>query len=537
MKPLDLKQRAFKADEITYLDRKSIQLDRMLLNLFELLRFDGRPAVHRRPRRIDLDSLLKLMQARPSTFPGFTDHPETARAWLSGGLIEIMNRDKPGREMVVGPRPLHLNAFKLANPKAAADYGASRQVWAMLFHADHALLGRLKAFFGRGLDPAADVYDRSTPLDIETLAILGLVDQVTVDPQTTPLPDPLPPLCLGQGRILADDLRRLLAHEQVVPRHVLAGYIQTVIGLHLALFTLRLFWLLPDWIEGARRHESCSDCPLECGNTLDLLQCPYQHEIVVDMTDDPASPATALARESASMHLDRVSAYTRAVILLNRLKEFASVLTASGRRPPARSVSDLLPLLAEPLQDMEGHFLARIADVISQGPDEEEDSLVKAILRVDGLTSLERYVELACLQRMKNERNALVKMFDSLAQKNRPGGFLRQRAGPRSPRWFALGGDLLETLVQIAVVTRDGDGFIRSHNMLIDDFIEWLRTRYGFVVYAPAYRDVPPEERGAWRTNERGLRDRLRQIGFFTDLSDAYNSQTLRPRYQVSTHD
>ncbi len=51
---LDLKQRAFKADEITYLDRKTILLDRMLLNLFELLRFDGRPAVRRRRRAIDI---------------------------------------------------------------------------------------------------------------------------------------------------------------------------------------------------------------------------------------------------------------------------------------------------------------------------------------------------------------------------------------------------------------------------------------------------------------------------------------------------
>lgn len=110
---------------------------------------------------------------------------------------------------------------------------------------------------------------------------------------------------------------------------------------------------------------------------------------------------------------------------------------------------------------------------------------------------------------------------------------MRQTAGRAAPRWFTLDSHLLETLVQIAVVGRASDGTLWTRAILLDDFVDWLRTRYGFVVYAPAHREVPPEELGAWRENERAFRQRLHQIGFFTDLSDAYNSQTLRPRYQV----
>jgi hypothetical protein len=29
------------------------------------------------------------------------------------------------------------------------------------------------------------------------------------------------------------------------------------------------------------------------------------------------------------------------------------------------------------------------------------------------------------------------------------------------------------------------------------------------------------------------LKDRLREIGFYDDLSDAYNAQTIRPRYRL----
>ncbi len=139
---LDKSQTSFKADEITYLDRKAIKLDRMLLNLFELLRYDGRRALRRRRRPVDVDNLVEAMRLTTDRFPGFADHPEIAKAWLTNDLLEIMNRGKPGRETVVGPRPFHLNAFKLANPKAVDDYGAASQVWAMLFYADRPLLTR-----------------------------------------------------------------------------------------------------------------------------------------------------------------------------------------------------------------------------------------------------------------------------------------------------------------------------------------------------------------------------------------------------------
>jgi hypothetical protein len=530
MKPLNQSQRAFKADEVTYLDRKSIQLDRMLLRLFELLRFDGRPVVHRRRRTIEVDTLVEMMRGRPDRFPGFVDRPEVATAWLRSDLLQIMNRGKAGREVVVGPRPFHLNAYKLANPKAVQDYGASMQVWALLFHADPQLLGRLKEFFGKGLDRATDEYDGFTKLDLQTLAVLGLVDQVPIDHASTPVADPIAPVCLGQGRLMADDLRRLLAYEDVIPRHVLAGYIRTALGLHLALFVLRLFQLVPGWVECAQRRAERPACPVDQGATQDTTRCPYKLELVVDLTQDPSSPSAALARASTAAHLEGIARYTRAVILLNRLKDYAS----AGRTTAARSLADLLILLSEPQPDMDGFFKGRIADVRVQGPDEAEDPIVEAILGLD-LSPLEKYVELVCRQRLGTERKNLEKMLDALVQKNRPGGFMRQPPGARSKRWFVLGSDLLETLVQIAVLDRQSEG-IRSRNLLIDEFAEWLRTRYGFVIYAPGYREVPPEEQEAWRRNQAALRERLHQIGFFTDLSDAFNSQTIRPRYTVTSH-
>lgn len=537
MKPLEIKQRTFKADEITYLDRKAIQLDRMLLRLFELLRYDGRQAVRTRRRAITVNTLVAQVEQTRERFDGFEHRRDVTRAWLTNDLFEIMNRGKE-TETVVGPRPFHLNAFKLANPGAVDDFGASMQVWALLYYADRPLLNRLKEFFGRGLDPVLDRYDRTTPLDLETLAILGLADTMEVHQGTSAPPEPIRPLCVGQGYVMADDLRRLLAYEDKVPRHVLAEYVRTILGLHLSLFTLRLFKLLPDRVACAQQGKGYPVCPIDQGRGADMTGCPYHLEVVVDLTEDPSSSTAALARASAAAHLDGIARYVRSVILLNRVKDFASVQAAKGKMPPPRTVDDLLKVIAQPPPDMDGFFTARIADVLTDPGDTEdaEDGIVEDILGT-ALSPLEQYVELVCLQRLKNERSRLVTLVDALSQKNKPGGFLKQTAGARSPRWFVVGGDLLEALVQIAVVDRDEHQRLRSRSLLINDFIEWLRTRYGFVIYAPAHRGVAPEEQDAWRKNELALRERLRQIGFFTDLSDAYNSQTLRPRYTVRPHD
>jgi hypothetical protein len=536
MKPLGRDQTAFKTEQITYLDRKSILLDRTLLRFFELLRYDGRKVYRRQTRTIDVENLIQLMTGPSSgRFPGFAEHADVARTWLRGDLLEIMNRGRPDAEMVVGPRPFHLNAFKLTNRQAVQDYGASEQIWAMIYHADRPLLDQLREFFGKGLDRALDKYDQFTGLDLETLAVLGLADNVAVSPATEPPPEPIRPLCIAQGRILADDLRCLLAYDGVVPRHVLAGYLRTVMGLHLALLMLRLVRLVPSLVGTAANGSPAPVCPAERATGPSCHDCPFGFEIVVDLTDDPLSGPAQLARASAAEHFARIPEYVRAVFLVNRLKDYARVQAASGRRARAETLDDLLAILRDPPADLDGFFAARIADVLvsPDSEDEDEDPVVKEIVGLD-LPALDRFVELVCLQRLRLEAKRVMDLLDSLSQKNRPGGFLRQTAGARARRWFALGSHLLETLVHIAVVGRREGAPLSSRIVLVDEFVTWLRDRYGFVVYAPDFRAVHPEEHEAWQRNEQALRERLHEIGFFVDLSDAYNSQTLRPRYEVN---
>jgi hypothetical protein len=161
---LSIQQRAFKLDQITYLDRKFILLDRVLLNLFALLRFDGRPPVWMRRRRpIAVESLVQQMIETSTRFEGFDRRPDVAQAWLENDLLDLMNRGKADREKVVGPRPFHLNAYKLSNQREVADYGGSSQVYALIYHADPDLLTQLSRSGGGegGNGACADAHSTS----------------------------------------------------------------------------------------------------------------------------------------------------------------------------------------------------------------------------------------------------------------------------------------------------------------------------------------------------------------------------------------
>jgi hypothetical protein len=72
----------------------------------------------------------------------------------------------------------------------------------------------------------------------------------------------------------------------------------------------------------------------------------------------------------------------------------------------------------------------------------------------------------------------------------------------------------------------------RSRPLLIDEFVGWLRKRYG-IVLAPEWSGATIQDYEAFNANLGSLKERLREIGFFTDLSDAYNAQTIRPRYTI----
>jgi hypothetical protein len=405
------------------------------------------------------------------------------------------------------------------------------------------------------MDPSNyDTYDGVTRLDLDTLAIVRMVDnkhlQESPSSRSSPPDDPL---CIGQARLLASDLRRLLVYKDVVPRSVLIGYLRTACGLHLGLYLLRLFHQLSGWVRAQQAHPTCLDCPVQPDQHDNPFQaCPYafqnpattQHtavpELLIDMGEDYTSHMAQLSRANCSRHYAQIQNYIQAVFTVNQIKRFAE--SDRGRRhmaQPPEAVADLIALLRRFPDSLQDYFSDRLDDILPQNELTDERADIQAVYAMRDLTSLERFVELVALERARYYRKYLTEQLDAVFMKNDDSGLLRQGKGKRNERRWHIGSRLLEMLVQIAVLEPTGQqagaGF-RSRPILIDQFTAWLRNRYGLVLL-PDWPDATIADYKAFNSNLNHLKTRLREIGFYTDLSDAYNAQTIRPRYVIGeTH-
>ena len=81
-------------------------------------------------------------------------------------------------------------------------------------------------------------------------------------------------------------------------------------------------------------------------------------------------------------------------------------------------------------------------------------------------------------------------------------------------------------------------GTFRTEPLRIDEFLDILRERYGLYIdrlpdgdgFGPAI----VTDHAALRENRAAFIARLREIGFYSDLSDAYLTQTITPRYIIN---
>lgn len=525
----------FRNPRVFYPDPKNIDLDRVLINLFLLLKCEGtRPATRGRQKAefekvdVHLDALAKMAHVN-----GFGEHREIARRWLETDIFDLVNRGRP-TEAIASLRPLHLDAHKVRVSKFCRDYNHADALYAML-QCEQQALKDLRAYLELGRDHATKKYDGKTELDIETLAVLKLVEDI---PDMYPSDEkvaPFAPTCIGQARILCDDIQRILAYRDEIPRPVMIDYLKTILGLHLGLFTLRVGRQLSGWIRDRRAHDKCRSCPVFGNHSSPFAECPYEVTLTVDMGSDFRSRMAQLAQESASAEHDRMLDLIRAIFSMNQLLRYAHEERLS------EVPQDVPDLLRQPPDMFDAAFKQELKAIIRLNEEDEAvPAEVSAILSSD-LPPFEALIELVTHVRQKHHMSYIVQMVDKLFQKNSAFGALVQGRSRSNPRRWHLGGRLLEVFVQLAVLRfEEGTGgtkLFRTEPVLIDDFVRWIEHRYGFVVASGttpgARRPVTLDEHRAFRDNVRALKDRLREIGFYDDLSDAYNAQTVRPRYQL----
>lgn len=525
----------FRNPRVFYPDPKNIDLDRVLINLFLLLKCDGRrPATRGRQKSefekvdVHLDSLASMPGVE-----GFGEHREMARRWLEADIFDLVNRGRP-TEAIASLRPLHLDAHKIRVSKHCRDYNHADALYAMLEYGEQQTLKDLRSYLDLGRNPVTKRYDGKTELDLETLTVLKLVEDLPDMYPSDEKVTPHPPTCIGQSRMLCDDVQRLLAYRDEIPRPVMIDYLKSILGLHLGLYTLRVARQLPGWIAAKEAHASCRSCPVQGHMAEPFAECPYKVSLTVDMGDDYRSRMAQLAQESAAAEFEGLLDFVRAVFSMNQLLRYAREERLTD------DPMDVPEILASPPEMFDSDFKALLKQLIQANSDDEQvPPEIRAILDA-GLSPFESLIEIVTHVRQKHHISYLVQMVDKLFQKNSAFGALVQGRSRSNPRRWHLGGRLLEVLVQLAVLKFDDLGERKrfyTEPVLIDDFLVWVENRYGFVV-APATnaagrQPVTLDEHRAFRDNVRALKDRLREIGFYDDLSDAYNAQTVKPRYHL----
>ncbi len=546
--PIKGRDREFRIPKVSYLDFKHIEMDRVLTMLFPRLKYRGFGS--RRPPRggeISIDEFLKEFLDHPEWFSGFDQHPDIVRAWIETDLMDMVNRGK-SNQALAAPRPLHGNTYKFRNTKHTRDYGAAEQIYWMLFYArrtkGETVCRNLKQFFFQGIDLVTDRYDSHASVDVETQAILRLDHQVTQDMKDSKEPSRFGPLCIGQADIMADDILRLLAYEPYIPRSVLVDYLKTLMAFHLAIYHLKLLQLVPALVKQRSGNDLCaiSQCPINPGLENALDGCPYRVALVVDMGDVNNTHMAELARKSADRLYRQIPAFVHANFIVKKLDEMAEYLSKKTGRIAAPesgvfNTGDLVSLL-KPEYDTErqAYFKFRLASLIEESTTgkEDMDPEIREVTAM-GLGEFESFIEILMAYRGKYHRQYITECLDSLLLKNKENGLLAQSRTKGSPRRFVLGSKLLEVLLQLAVLNQEEGHFV-TREVRIEELLSFLRNRYGL------YIDRLPEraqanssilDKRALRLNLETFKRRLREIGFYEDLSDAYVTQKVSPRYMI----
>jgi len=548
---LSKRDREFRLPKISYLDFKYLEMDRVLTAFFARLAHNGFPSRLRRKVELSVESFVEEFLEHPEWFTGFKDNREVLERWVETHLLDVVNRGK-SNQAVAAPRPLHGFTYRFRNPKHSRDYGAAQHLYEMLYGARNGAgqkaIEHLSHFFFQGHDKVTGKADAGAVLDVETQALLRLLDQVEDAPDTKSGREPFAPLCVGAADLLAEDIQRLLFYQRFIPRSVMVDYLKVLIAFHIGLYHLRLLKLLPALVRKKGSDPTCAmgACPMNAkSQDAPYGDCPYRVGILVDVAGQPGSPITALAERSADTHYRRIPGFVRAYFATKKLDEFATDLVRRGKlaKPTSGdfSVGEVLQLLDAPLKaEREKFFGQRISSLVEEtsgAKDAELDPDLKAVTEM-GLSEFDAYIEMIVALRGRFHRQYIVECLDSLLLKNRSGAALAQGRTKSAPRRFVLDSRLLEVLLQIAVLKPGGAEGFHTGELRVDELLVFLRERYGIHIdqlpRADGFTTTSIEDRRALRDNVRAFTGRLREVGFYRDLSDAYVTQTITPRYHIA---
>lgn len=516
---LKKKNIVFRNPSITAIDAKMVPLDHVLTNLFQLISANGANIkLGKIKGKHDIESLKKYMVALEGQglISGVSDNMDAVEDWLRANLVSMVFRGNVVKEKVSALRPMHLMSYRIQNRGVNRDYNASDQVYAMLQSSPEVMKG-LQKYLLKGWDKDTNRIIDNSELDVDTVGILLLSKNISE--KKTPKTDLeiIKPLLTEQTAIFNDDVRRLLVYQDLLPRTVFIEYLRILIGFHLSLYHMKLISLLPK---------------MRLAGTVDI---PDDWSMVVDMTDNLDSRVSTYAVADMERMTNMLNRYFKTTFEVNVIQ---SRLKNKG---VAASVDDCLRFLKNDLDRSDSWYERDIDDIINEvSGDPDTVAAIQEMLQFfDTDDYFGKYIHL--LENTSGGNNYQYKYhlqcLDRLTMKNSES--MLTASGVRSrrhPRRGAMGSKLLETIVQLMVLKEEGNGVYSSTSLSIDELAQKIRDRYGLIINGinePRFANADIQTHAAFKENMDAFRNKLRQIGFYSDLSDACILQKIRPRYKI----
>jgi hypothetical protein len=535
---LDRKHKAFRFPKAMPIDANNVNFEQAFARLLVLVRTKGLPITTTKKDTLHPEDLVEIITQDKEHFQGIKDDPQRKRLlehWLASDFTTCVRegRGHAGEARIANMKPIHMSTIKLLDPRIRSQ---DRDVSVFLYNVfrDSGLLDAesLLPFLTLGTSDFGE-HDlkideaEAKSLDIETLFLLRLLEHFKVDMADRKKKVALPDfLCLAQKQLIVNDTARLLVYKQTIPRRELIQYLMILLSFHTALYCIKSFSLVNGIVETKKIR--CSRCKgIKADALNELSTCNYHPDIFVDLTNGQNETCGELAKENVAGHYATMYRYFRSHYKLAKLDELARTFPGY-----TGALDELVKFMAH--KDVDAFFRLKLSDVTRIEEGQEQDPEIQAIVDLK-LPPFDAYVEILTQKTFKTRMRNHKALMASLCGLNRDDGFLHGSRGQK--RKYVFGNQLLELLVQLAVVdarSRHGQAEFYTKPITITDFVRWLENRYGIRIDTTKTPNDSPEVASALEANYSALKDRLRQLGFFTDLSDASISQVIRPRFPIT---
>ncbi len=508
----------FRNPDILAVDSKLVVLERVLTNLYMLLSHDGAPVnLAKLKREHTMESLIDYIYnlEDKNLIEGARNNPDAVEDWLRSSLVEMVNRGDAIKEKVSTLRPMHLMSFRVQNRKTCArESAAAEQLFYMLKPSEEVYTG-LKNYLCMGWDTGTNAIVSSEDVDVDTAGILQLTNALKESAQLN-AKEVHAPFLKAQAELFCDDIRRLLVYRNKLPRMVFIEYLRILCGLHLALYTMKIVYLLPKMVDaGSKDVED-------------------DWSMVVDMTDRLDSRISKFACKDEERLSNNFRAYIRATYMIN--------IAQNSLREDGQSSTVEHALLALKHGLNQAEFKVRLGMIRNDLPESSEAEfdrrdLDELVQYYDAEDYFGKFVHVLEVSNLGNSQFRYLRQFlDATMMKNSPSMLLAVGRSRKHPRRGVIGSKLLETMVQLLVLEPKAGGGYTTKSLSIEELIQKIRERYSLIINGigeARFNRNDVEVNAAFAENMEAFKNRLRQIGFYTDLSDACILQKIRPRYKI----